>query len=411
MDKKLITKLGRLSHPIQSFALDADQKDLLSLKEILKGARIVALGEASHGTREHFQFKNRVIRFLMEEMGFRYFMIEASQWECKNIEDYVLMGKGNKYEALESQRFWTWRTEEVMELIDWMRAHNLSCPRGKEVHFLGFDMQIMPNILKYLETLGQFLPARDKKRLNNLLERTGIQKRTISEPRQVADAYWLHGWVNEKQYFLREKLGFQVAKLMEEASRTLVQYELMTVAKDPNAPRDYAMSQNITDFVNALDPSEKVILWAHDGHIGKRYFWENVGYWLSERYGSQYYALGFGLWGGQFQSRLCDLDNKIYGELMVHDIPPFPDYCWENDLRKINKQDYYIDLRSNLGDSEIKAWAEQTKPMIMLDEGWDPGKGVTHYEAPFVLSEVFDGMVFTHHTHSAIGIPPSKEAK
>lgn len=96
---------------------------------------------------------------------------------------------------------------------------------------------------------------------------------------------------------------------------------------------------------------------------------------------------------------------------MVHDIPPFPDYCWENDLRKINKQDYYIDLRSNLGDSEIKAWAEQTKPMIMLDEGWDPGKGVTHYEAPFVLSEVFDGMVFTHHTHSAIGIPPSKEAK
>ncbi|MGH7555565.1 MAG: erythromycin esterase family protein [Longimicrobiales bacterium] len=113
--------------------------DLQPLKPVVGNARIVSLGEATHGTREFFQLKHRLLEFLATEMGFTIFSIEANLPEAYRLNDYVLRGVGDPRQLLRGMYFWTWDTEEVLDMILWMRAFNAS-GRGR-VQFTGFDMQ------------------------------------------------------------------------------------------------------------------------------------------------------------------------------------------------------------------------------------------------------------------------------
>jgi len=113
--------------------------DMQKLKQVVGDARIVSLGEATHGTREFFQLKHRMLEFLASEMGFTIFSIEANMPEAYKLNEYVLTGKGDPKQLLEGLYFWTWNTQEVLEMILWMREFNKS---GKgRVEFTGFDMQ------------------------------------------------------------------------------------------------------------------------------------------------------------------------------------------------------------------------------------------------------------------------------
>src|SRR5262249_21966256 len=113
--------------------------DLQPLTRVIGEARIVSLGEATHGSREFFQLKHRMLEFLATEMGFTIFTIEANMPEAYRLNDYVLNGTGDPAQLLRGLGFWTWDTEEVLDMIRWMRAFNQS---GKgRVEFTGFDMQ------------------------------------------------------------------------------------------------------------------------------------------------------------------------------------------------------------------------------------------------------------------------------
>ncbi|HKQ57096.1 MAG TPA: erythromycin esterase family protein, partial [Candidatus Eisenbacteria bacterium] len=115
-------------------------RDLEPLKRVIGDARIVALGEGTHGTHEFFQMKHRLTEFLATEMGFTVFGIEANMPEAARLNGYVRDGRGDPRQLLEGLYFWTWNTQEVLDLIEWMRAFNLS-GRGR-IEFTGFDMQM-----------------------------------------------------------------------------------------------------------------------------------------------------------------------------------------------------------------------------------------------------------------------------
>lgn len=134
--------------PLDSVEPGSGFADLTPLENILKDVRIVGLGEATHGTREFFQLKHRLVEFLVEEMGFTVFGLEASYPGCARINDYVLHGKGNPEAALASQGFWIWDTEEIAELIEWMRSYNMKAPDGKKVKFVGFDFGVLDQSLE-----------------------------------------------------------------------------------------------------------------------------------------------------------------------------------------------------------------------------------------------------------------------
>ena len=113
--------------------------DMRPLKKVVGNARIVSLGEATHGTREFFQLKHRMLEFLATEMGFNIFSIEANMPEAYRLNDYVLNGNGDPAQLIRGMYFWTWDTQEVLDMVLWMREFNKS---GKgRVQFTGFDMQ------------------------------------------------------------------------------------------------------------------------------------------------------------------------------------------------------------------------------------------------------------------------------
>lgn len=125
----------RLATPVVGHGFD----DMQPLKKIVGDARIVALGEATHGSREFFQLKHRVLEFLATQMGFTIFSIEANMPEAYKLNDFVLNGNGDPAALIKGMYFWTWDTQEVLDMVLWMREFNQS---GKgRVTFTGFDMQ------------------------------------------------------------------------------------------------------------------------------------------------------------------------------------------------------------------------------------------------------------------------------
>lgn len=117
--------------------------DLRPLKAIIGDARIVSLGEPTHGTREAFQMKHRLMEFLATEMGFTIFSIEANMPESYDLNQYVIDGKGDPKRLIGGMYFWTWNTEEVLGMVEWMRTFNLAAAAkdDRPIQFTGFDMQ------------------------------------------------------------------------------------------------------------------------------------------------------------------------------------------------------------------------------------------------------------------------------
>jgi erythromycin esterase-like protein len=142
--------------PLQTVEAGHGFADLQPLSKIVKDARIVELGEATHGTREFFQLKHRMVEYLASQKGFTIFSIEANMPEAYRLNDFVLKGDGDPKELLKGMYFWTWNTEEVLEMILWMREFNKS---GKgRIEFTGFDMQT-PTMS--LAEVRKFLQERD----------------------------------------------------------------------------------------------------------------------------------------------------------------------------------------------------------------------------------------------------------
>ena len=114
--------------------------DLQPLKQILRDAIVVGLGEATHGTREFTLIKHRLIEFLVVEMGFRVFAIESSYAACEPINAYVLSGEGDLADVLSGQWYIPWDTEEFTAMLRWLRAYNQRVPEAERVQFHGLDI-------------------------------------------------------------------------------------------------------------------------------------------------------------------------------------------------------------------------------------------------------------------------------
>ena len=138
-DQAAIQWLRKHSVPLQTVEAGHGFTDLQPLGRMVGNARIVELGEATHGSREFFQLKHRLIEFLANQKGFTIFSIEANMPEAYRLNEFVLDGVGDPKQLLKGMYFWTWDTQEVLDMIMWMRDYNKS---GKgRIEFTGFDMQ------------------------------------------------------------------------------------------------------------------------------------------------------------------------------------------------------------------------------------------------------------------------------
>ena len=156
------------AHPLETVEAGNGFDDLAFLEKAIGGARVVGLGEATHGTREHFQMKHRLLEFLATKMGFNVFAIEASMPESYRVDRYVSGGTGDPAALVGGMYFWTWNTEEVLDMVKWMRAFNereAAAKSGKHVRFAGFDMQ-MPDYAQKI--VRRFVERHDAEFLSEL---------------------------------------------------------------------------------------------------------------------------------------------------------------------------------------------------------------------------------------------------
>ena len=112
--------------------------------------KIVALGEATHGNKEFQQLKLDIFKIMVEDYGVRAFSLEGDYGGCEAVNRYIHGGDGTVKDAVSAIGFAIYQTEEMENLISWMREYNKSAAQGNDIRFYGFDMQRREYNYQYL---------------------------------------------------------------------------------------------------------------------------------------------------------------------------------------------------------------------------------------------------------------------
>jgi erythromycin esterase-like protein len=132
-----INRLKSSIIPIKTVKAENGFEDLKPLKQALQDARIIALGENTHGSREVFEMRHRMIEFLTTEMGFNVFAIESFLPVHSLINQYIQTGSGEPLKAMNTL-VPAWNTQEVLQMVQWMKRYNQDAQT--KLRFFGFDI-------------------------------------------------------------------------------------------------------------------------------------------------------------------------------------------------------------------------------------------------------------------------------
>jgi len=129
--------------PIQSVEPGNGAADLRRLKPIIGAARVVSLGEPAHGVHESLALRNRLFRYLVEELGFTAIAIESGFPESRRIFDFVAGGPGAAGQVVRENLTWGFGAfQENEELVRWIREYNADATHRRKVRFYGIDLSL-----------------------------------------------------------------------------------------------------------------------------------------------------------------------------------------------------------------------------------------------------------------------------
>jgi erythromycin esterase len=294
--------------PLSTVEANHGFADLARLGDAIGDARIVALGESTHGTREFFQLKHRLLEWLVGERGFTVFAIEATMPESFDLNDYVLTGRGDPSQLLGGLHFWVWDTEEVLDLIRWMRHWNED-PSHPRVKFYGFDMQYAPRALEGASRYVQRVAPDEHARLFDPLAvfRYDLDARTFRlmppETRKSvrAAAQALLDRFDAARAAWTKRSSTDAWEVARQHARVLVQFIDSSIDVE-SAVRDAAMAENLQWI--AEHEHARVVAWAHNDHVGHvDDGWLPMGEHLRRALGRAYVAVGLLFDHGGFVAR------------------------------------------------------------------------------------------------------------
>jgi protein-L-isoaspartate(D-aspartate) O-methyltransferase len=296
---------------------DIDSASLDAMVERIGDARLVLLGEATHGTSEFYRMRARISRELIARRGFQFVAVEADWPDAARIDDYVLGGpRRSKLEFTPFARFptWMWRNTEVHDFVDWMRAYNAD-HESHRAGFHGLDLYSLftsiAAVLSYLDDVDPDAAKVARHRYGALTpwqkdpaaygEAVLVGRYQSSEPAVVAMLRdMLEGRV---EYAQRDGERFfdaaQNARLVADAERY---YRAMYYGSAASWNlRDAHMFDTLRSLLAFYGPDSKGIVWAHNSHVGDATATEmsargehNVGQLCRTLYGEQAYIIGFG---------------------------------------------------------------------------------------------------------------------
>lgn len=307
--------------PFERSPLETSLTDLEPFAKIVGNAKIVGLGEPTHGTKEVFQIKCRLVEFLATKMGFTVFAIESVMPEAYRLNEYILEGKGNPATLIAGMYFWIWRTDEFLAMVKWMRNFNQS-GKGKII-FTGFDMQstnlaienirdfITKNEPWWLDSLNLLYPQHcDPVKLFGTKDSVLIAKTyNIRLDEQKAGIVFRH-LQQMKETYLKNQPTKEVEWLIQNGRITLNCAKLRSPGIDSYAYRDSCMAENV-QWITEQYPHEKIILWGHNEHISRRQV--AMGHYLSRIFSKEYLPVGFAFHEGTHTVQDFDSTGRSRG--------------------------------------------------------------------------------------------------
>jgi erythromycin esterase-like protein/predicted phosphoribosyltransferase len=278
----------------RAIPLGGDPAQYDPLIEGIGDARVVLLGEATHGTHEFYRERAFITRRLITEKGFAGVAVEADWPDAYRVNRYV-RGTGVDEDGVEAladfRRFptWMWRNADVLDFVGWLRTHNETKPDQDRVGFYGLDLYSlrasMAAVLAYLVKVDPDAARRARARyacfdhfgedVQTYAYATTLGLAESCERQVVTQLLDLHdrrleyatrdGRIARDEYFYAEQ-NARLVKNAEEYYRTMLRGR-----SDSWNLRDRHMMDTLNDLLSFLDrtrPGSRLVVWAHNSHLG-----------------------------------------------------------------------------------------------------------------------------------------------
>jgi erythromycin esterase-like protein/predicted phosphoribosyltransferase len=306
------------------------------LEDLIGDARVVLIGESSHGTHEFYEARAEITKWLIDEKGFTAVAAEADWPDAYRVNRYVrgLGGDSTAEEALRGfERFpaWMWRNTVVRDFVGWLRWHNGRCSTDgrRQTGFYGLDLyslhRSMQEVVAYLDTMDPKAAMRARARYSCFDHSTGDD----------GQAYGYAAAFGAGESCERQAIE-QLVEMQRDAVRYLTEdgelaedelfYAQQNAVTVRNAEayyrgmfagrvtswnmRDKHMAETLNALVAHLDKHPgaqpaRIVVWAHNSHVGDARATEvsadgqlTIGQLARERYGEQCRLIGFSTYRG-----------------------------------------------------------------------------------------------------------------
>lgn len=362
------------AHAVPIESLDSPLADSSSeaLRAAIGSARVVGLGESRHDTREQLLMKSLLVRHLVEDLGFRVLILEESFPHAAFLDRYVTSGEGDPRALIDDLAGWyLWDTEEMLELVQWIRSFNESRDPDRQIRVFGMDITApAPGVREVLEELS------------GMGVHTRLDTRSLGLDLQQGD-FWPASW--ERCLALTEEQRDEFASNYDELI-VLLETEKTRIIASSSEPayerlrwlaeigrwgieffsaadrklggkiREFGMSQTVLWILEHETPGKNAIVWAHNLHVAKSSFLmpaiaegalEPMGVHLHEALASDYVAIG-GTFGQGAYGPDVHPGERVF--------PAAASESMDGALAAVGLPMFVLDLRGAAADSEVDTW-------------------------------------------------------
>nr|WP_245698305.1 erythromycin esterase family protein [Sporosarcina ureilytica] len=401
-----------LTKMIQQNAISFDQElPLQQIVDAIGDAQFVLLGESTHGTSEYYTARAQLSKKLIEEKGFTIIAVEGD-WPAtfevnSHIKGYPSTEKSKRIvDVFNRWPTWMWANEEVSTFVDWLKVHNAQKEAIAQVGFYGFDLYSLPESIEELSQrlrdiipnesdlieaqqalscFDPFEPLPDHYALSTYHFNQNCEAETESLQsiiQKYADFY-----PTEEEQRLNIKMNTLIIKNAEHYYRTSLQND----SQSWNI-RDEHMAETVGELINYFGTDSKVIVWAHNTHIGdaratamKNEGMLNIGQIFREKYGKEnVYAVGFGTYEGTV------IAGKAWGEpFQTMQVPPAKQHSWEHHLHSAGAYNQLLLFNKN-----NRQYFSEMIDHRAIGVVYQPEYEMYGNYVPSKISERYDGFIY-----------------
>jgi erythromycin esterase-like protein/predicted phosphoribosyltransferase/predicted alpha/beta-hydrolase family hydrolase len=402
---------------------DIDDPGFAAAFDRYAGARVVLLGEASHGTSEFYRARAAITRRLIEDHGFDIVAVEADWPDAAAVDRHVRLKPHQAMTPPPFSRFptWMWRNTEVEAFVRWLRERNAALPAWRRAGFYGLDLYnmraSMAAVLDYLDKIDPAAAAEARERYACLTpwnaEPSAYGRAALNRGYAICEGpvlSILSGMARKAvDYAASDGETYfdaaQNARLVADAERY---YRVMYYGDQQSWNlRDRHMFETLEHILAMRGPNAKAVVWAHNSHIGDARHTDmgaergelNIGQLCRQRFGDKAALIGFGAHAGTVMAA----DNWDDPPRVMAVRPSRPD-SYEALCHQVGVDRFLIDLRPGRNEA---AREELREPRLERYIGviYRPeSERMSHY-GHACLPEQFDGYVWFDQTRAVTPLP------